>query len=263
MGFKVYGVLAAQSPDKSDEVINIKNVDTSNLRYVNDEHSDRQFDMIGAVTKHKKIFSEQECEDVRQQKCWNIARVPFIYVEGELADETGHPNAQAAAALIKFTASRPDIPLKLGWSVEGGIVERLDRAGKPTEDKEQGKYLNKTIATGATITVKPCNSKAVLFPMVDLKKSIAVLEFPVEYYEKLEKSMSEHSFVDIYWSKLANTAEELHKSLEDYWGGFTAIKCHFCGEPHRFFKSTKDMPNGCPKCGEPFRLKQIWESLNK
>jgi len=254
MGTRIYGIGAAENPDNSGETILIDNIDTSKLRYWNDEHGEDAWSMIGSIDYHKKIHNLQECEDDRQRRCWNVAKVPFLYVAGELADDTGHPNAEAAAALIKFTAGRPDIPLHIGGSVEGGILQRSGA---------DNKTLSNTIATGISFTIKPCNPRCSLFLENDLMKSEVSSTPPQAYYEALKKSAATSSFIErpqlILWMQV----ETLKKSLDDYLGGFTSMKCHGCGEPHRFFKSSKDIPNGCGKCGRSFRLSDVWKALNK
>lgn len=254
MGTKVYGIAAAQNPDNSGETIIVDNIDTSRLRYINDEHGEDAWSMIGSIDYHAKIHSLEECKDDRQRRCWQVAQAPFLYVTGEIADDSGHPNAEAAAALIKFTASRPDIPLKIGFSIEGGILKR---------GGTDNKVLEQTIGTGASFTVKPCNPRAALFLENDLRKSELILTPPPIYYEALKKSASTSSFRErpVVLAQIA--IELLEKSLDDYMGGFTSMKCHHCGDGVRFFKSSKSVPNGCSKCGESFRLSDIWKALNK
>lgn len=254
MGLKFYGIGAAQNPDKDGQTIIIKNLDTTRLRYVNDEHGDKMFDFIGGIVYHKKIYSEADVENEKQRRCWQHAKVPFLYVEGELADDEGHPNAQAAASLIKFTAKRPEYPLKLGLSIEGGILEKTG---------EKQNILSKTIGTGTTITVKPCNPKCVLFPEIDLMKSDIAVELPIQYVEKLQNAPQGSSIKDLPLVKVHWGLLNLKKSLEDYMYAFTDMKCHNCGKAIRFFKSTRDIPNGCERCGNSFRLADIWKALNK
>lgn len=254
MGLKIYGIAAAQNPDKDGQTIIIKNMDTSKLRYINDEHGDKMFDFIGGISYYKKIYGEQDCENEKQVRCWNSAKVPLLYVEGELADDEGHPNAEAAAAMVKFTSKNPHYPLQLGFSIEGGIVEK---AG------EKENILSKTIGTGATITVKPCNPKCLLFPELDLMKSDVAVALPEKYVAQLKAAPARPSIKELPIVHVHSKVMELKKSIDDYMGGFTSMKCHSCGNAMRFFKSTKDMPNHCQKCGNSFRLSDIWSALNK
>lgn len=254
MGTRVYGIAAAQNPDNSGETILIDNIDTSRLRILNDEHGEDAWSMIGAIEYHKKIHNLEECEDDKQRRCWQTAQVPFLYVAGEIADDSGHPNAEAAAALLKFTAARPEIPLRVGFSIEGGILKR---------GGSDNKILEQTIGTGASFTIKPCNPRAAMFLETDLRKSDLAMEPPAIYYEALKKSQATSSFRELPLVTALISAELLEKSLSDYMGGFTSMKCHHCGEGVRFFKSSKSVPNGCSRCGESFRLSQIWKALNK
>jgi hypothetical protein len=254
VGLKIYGIAAAQNPDKDGQTIIIKNMDTSRLRYINDEHGDKMFDFIGGISDYKKIYSEQDCESEKQKRCWNLTKVPFLYVEGELADGEGHPNAQSAAAMIKFSARRPEYPLKLGFSIEGGILAKEG-------DKDQ--FLSHTIGTGATVTVKPCNPKCLLFAETDLMKSSVAIEPPMKYIEMLQRSPKRGSIVETKAGQLMVKLEKLKKSIEDYDHAHTSMKCYGCGKAVRFFKSSKNLPNRCEKCDGSFRLSDIWKALNK
>jgi ribosomal protein S27E len=258
MGLQIYGIAASQNPDNVGETIVVPNIEDSRMRVLSDEHADEDgnieaFRIIGAITKHRKIMAETDCEDDYQRRCWKHAGVPFLYVEGELANDEDHPDAQSAASLIRF-CSRPDIPLKVGLSIEGGIFERGGQGDKT---------LVKTMATGAALTVKPCNPKCALFMKTDLLKSERDAAPPARYFEALKKSQSKTSIYENHRLMLYLQLETLKKSLADYMGGFTQMKCPHCGHAIRFFKSTKDMPNGCRDCGSNFSISQIWKALNR
>jgi ribosomal protein S27E len=259
-----YGATAAQNPDNSGETLMIDGF-VDQLRAVKDEHDDSSsWRLVGAIKKSKKIYSLKECEDDKQRRVWNYAQVPLVYVEGELADDTDHPNAKAAAELLKF-ANRPDIPLDIGLSVDGGIIERLDTNGQPTEDKATGKTLSKTLGLAAALTVKPCNPKCKLFLENDLTKSDLAAEPSVRCIAALRKSRAKTSFIESFGPgiTLLVKLDSLKKSLSDYFGAFTDIKCHKCGHPMRFFKASQELPNGCVECGSQFSLSDIWGALNK
>lgn len=258
MGLKIYGIAAAQNPDNVGETIIVDNIIDDRMKVLSDEHADEegnidQFRIIGAITKHVKLSAEDQCQDDKQRRCWRLAGVPILYVEGELANDEDHPDARAAASMIKFT-SRPDIPLKLGLSVEGGILQRSG---------PDDKTLFRTLATGAALTVKPCNPKCQIFMENDLAKSDWNKEPPKQYFEALKKSQAKTSIYEVPRLVLLYHLETLKKSLTDYMGGFTSLRCTHCGHAFRFFKSTKDMPNGCSNCGEHFTMSDIWRSLNK
>jgi ribosomal protein S27E len=257
MGTEVFGIGAAQAPDNVQETILVDGMDLSKCRVLSDEHGDDDgnipfFRMIGSVTKTKAIHNEKECEDAYQLKCWKHAGVPFIYVEGQLADHTDHPDAKSAAALLKF-CQQPNIPLKIGLSVEGGTLER----GGPDR-----KTLVKTMASGFALTVKPCNPKCALFLKNDLAKSDKQIPPPARYFEALKKSQSKTSIVENRNAILQYYKEKLNKSINDYLGAFTDIKCYNCGGAQRFFKAG-DVPNGCKKCGNSFSISEIWKALHK
>ena len=256
MGLQIFGIGASQNVDNVGETLMIEGLDDSRCRVFSDEHGDDAgnidfFRIIGAITKHKKIFQEKDCEDVYQQKCWKDVQVPFFYVEAELADD--HPDAQSAAALIRF-CQRPDVPLKIGLSIEGGIIERGGAGNK---------QLLRTLATGVAATVKPCNNHAKLYIKNDLQKSMSDAVPPARYFEALRKSQATSSIREIAPELMALIKlEDLKKSILDYAGGFTSIRCDHCGEGLRFFKAG-NVPNGCNKCGETFTMSKIWGALNK
>lgn len=251
---RFYGVGAAQVVDNSGETIIIDNIDTSRLRLLTDEHGADAWSMIGGVDYHKKIHSSEECEDEHQRRCWEAVKAPFLFVRGEIAEQSGHPNAQAAASLLRFVSSKPDLPLKVGLSVEGGILERTGA---------DQKVLNKTIATGVALTVKPCNPKCVLFAEQDLTKSDWGGTPPKAYYEALAKSDATRSFIEVPKVVLLMHLDTLKKSVEDYYGSFTSMKCWRCGQGVRFFKSSRDVPNRCGHCSSAFRMSDIYNAMTK
>lgn len=257
MGTEIYGIGAAQVPDNVGETIVIDGMDLSKCRVLSDEHGDDDgnipfFRIIGAVTKTKPIHNEKECEDAYQLKCWKHAGVPFVYVEGQIADDTDHPDAKSAVALLKF-CQQPNIPLKIGLSVEGGTMER---------GGGDDKTLMRTVASGFALTIKPCNLKCALFLKNNLAKSDRNIAPPARYFEALKKSQSKTSIFENKAFVLQYLNEKLKKSLNDYQGAFTQIKCYQCGNAQRFFKAGQ-VPNGCQKCGNYFSMSDVWKSLNK
>lgn len=265
-GTKLYGIIAAQNPDNVGETIIIDGIDISKLHLIKDEHThDNFFHSIGSITYAKKIYSEKDCENPKQIRAWRHAKVPFLYGEGELSDDTDHPNAQSAAALLKFT-QRDDIPLDIGWSIDGGIAERQTLSGEPTEDKEMGKILSKTVALAGSLTVKPCNPKCLAWLENDLTKSAYSMPAPANYKELLQKSRASSSVIedpDLVNSELWIKLEYLKKSLNDYLSGFTDMRCNSCGKPVRFFKASDAVPHKCGDCSGVYSMKQIWKALNK
>jgi predicted Zn-ribbon and HTH transcriptional regulator len=263
MGLKFYGATAAQNKDNAGETLLIDGTDISRLRLVKDEHPEEEnfFHSIGALTVAVKIHNEKECTNERQLRVWRSVQAPLIYVEGELADDEDHPNAKSAAALVRF-AQRPEIPLDIGLSIDGGIVEKRNEAGQPDEE---GSILARTVALAASLTVKPCNPRCKLFLMNDLTKSDLAMSPPPAYWEALKKSQAKRSFNEISSAEfqLYVKMTKLKKSLADYMGGFTSIRCKKCGDGVRFFKSSKDLPNGCGNCKSHFSMSEIWQALNK
>ena len=215
---------------------------------------------LGFITNHKKIFSERDCESPKQLRCWNLVRVPYLYVEGELFDNMDHPFAQATGSIIKFASQNPDYKVPIGLSIEGGIVERLSEAGQPSKD---GKVLNQTVGTKATITVKPCNPVCSIFLEKDLAKSAARILPPKNLASIMEAPEAKSSFRDNRLVKTFYLINHLKKSIQDYQSGFTSMKCLPCGELHRFFKDSKDIPTHCSGCNFTFTLRDIWNALNK
>lgn len=258
MGTQIYGIAASQNVDNVGETLMIDGIDDSRMKILSDEHGDDNgeipfFRIVGSITYKKKIYSEKDCENDYQKRCWKVTQVPFLYIEGELADDERHPDAQSAAALIKFT-QKPEIPLKLGLSIEGGILER---------GGEKNKKLIKTIATGAAITVKPANPACKLFLKTDLKKSLSDDPPPQRYFEALKKSQATSSVRQLAPELISlYLLQNLKKSILDFMGGFTDIQCQYCGKGERFFKSG-DIPNGCRNCGQYYTMSQLWNALNK
>lgn len=266
MGTRMYGIIAAQSPDREGETISIDGVDISNLKRLKDEHpeQDQMWHEIGDIRSVKKIYRLEDCEDHKQKRCWEFAQVPFIYGEGELADDFDHPNARAAASLVKFSM-RPDSQLDIGWSIDGGIAERKTQSGKVTEDPDEGKILSRTVGLGASLTVKRCNPKCRIWLENDLQKSYKDIPAPSNYLELLKKSRDKKSFHESMPKlemELYIKLNKLKKSLGNYLDGFTETKCDKCGEGVRFFKSG-DVPNQCGKCASPYSMKKLWKALNK
>ena len=271
---KIYGAIAAENPDNAGETILIDGIDISRLTLMKDEHPEQDtfFSSLGSINNAKKIYSEVDCEDYKQLRCWKYTQVPFLYGEGELADDTEHPNAKSAAAMLKF--SQGENPLDIGWSIDGGISERRDDAGNVVETEydeagkviKQGNILAGTVALAASLTVKRCNPKCKVWIEGDLQKSMANIPEPANYRELLKKSMSTTSFTESFGSsdaKVLIKLNRLKKSLDDYLGGFTSMRCNSCGKPVRFFKSTSSMPHKCSDCEGVFSMKDIWSAINK
>lgn len=259
-GTRIYGIAASENRDKSNELIKIQGIDDSNLRWFNDEHQESTSLNLGYITAHAKIYSEKDCKKPEHVRCWNLVKVPFLYVEGELFDDQDHPFAQAASSIVKFASQNPEYRVPIGLSIEGGILERRNEQSAPDKD---GKVLARTVATKATLTVKPCNPNCHVFLANDLAKSAARVLPPKNLAEILAADDAKSSFRDDQLTKAVVLALHLKKSIKDYLSGMTAMKCLRCNTPHRFFKDSKDIPNHCDKCSSTFTLRDIWSALNR
>ena len=118
---------SSQLRDTQGEMLNIEGADITELELgkgrLNDNHGKGFFNCLGKVTAAKKIFKAEDCEDDRQRYYWEKVKSPYIYVKGELFDDEDHPNAKAAAAILR-NIHKTDCPLKVKASVEGGVVAR-------------------------------------------------------------------------------------------------------------------------------------------
>ena len=267
MGLKIYGIAAAQVPDSVGETIDVAGIDTSKFSQIIDEHHSEglsSFHLVGGITSHKKIFSAKDCTDAKQLRCWNTVQAPLLYCEAELADGEDHPNAKAAAALLRFTKARPEIELDIGFSIDGAIYQRQTKSGANTEDPNEGKILSRTAGVAAALTPKPCNTVCKVFLENDLTKSdVDRMPIPERLPELLAKSQSSRSFTQhnpeltIALLKL----QQLRKSIDDLYKGTTSLKCKYCGNGVRLFKAGK-YPNHCAGCQKPFSLSDIWKAMN-
>lgn len=161
----VGGVFSAQTPDTSGEILDIKGADISDLKTgkapVNTEHINPEdvkeankdpkikgFEgfqtIVGRVVTAKKIFSEADCENEQEKRAWNNLKVPLIWGILEIFDDADHPNAKAAAAIIK-SYHNAGVDQLLGYSVEGATLKR------------DGKHLLETCIRKIALTAKPCN----------------------------------------------------------------------------------------------------------
>jgi len=156
----------AQVKDIQGEILDIEGADISELEagrgLFNDNHSMGYINTIGRVTAAKKIFKEEDCEDDRHRYYWNKVRSPFIYARGVLFDDDDHPNARAAAAIIR-NIHRDDCPLKVKASVEGGVLAR--GISDPS-------ILKRTKITKIALTFTPANQVTLVEPL-NLDKSSA------------------------------------------------------------------------------------------
>ncbi len=151
-------IAATQTRDIQGELLNIEGADISELEagkgMFNDNHQAGFFNSIGRVTSAKKIMVEGDCEDERQKYYWDKVKAPYIYVKGLLYDDEDHPNARAAAAILR-NIHKSDIPLKLKASVEGATIARGMK--DPT-------LLARTKIVKVALTFTPANSATLVEP---------------------------------------------------------------------------------------------------
>lgn len=117
----------SQLRDTQGEMLSVEGADIAELEAgrgrFNDNHGKGFFNSIGRVTLAKKIFKADDCSDERQTYYWDKVKAPYIYVRGFLYDDEDHPNARAAAAILR-NIHKSDCALKIKASVEGGVVAR-------------------------------------------------------------------------------------------------------------------------------------------
>lgn len=120
-------IAGSQLRDTQGEMLSVEGADISELvagrGRLNDNHGKGFFNAIGRITGAKKIFKAEDCENDRQEYYWNKVKAPYIYVKGYLYDDEDHPNARAAAAIIR-NIHKADTPLMMKASVEGGVQAR-------------------------------------------------------------------------------------------------------------------------------------------
>lgn len=177
---------SSQLRDTQGEMLNVEGADISELiagkGRLNDNHGKGFFNCLGKVTAAKKIFKAEDCEDDRQRYYWEKVKSPYIYVKGELFDDEDHPNAKAAAAILR-NIHKSDCPLKVKASVEGGVVAR--GISDPA-------YLARTKIHSVALTFVPANQATLVEP-INLNKS----EFDIEADMVLIKSVMHLARTDV------------------------------------------------------------------
>ncbi len=157
-------IAGSQLRDTQGEMLSVEGADISELQAgrgrLNDNHGKGFFNAIGRVTGAKKIFKSDDCENEREQYYWDKVKAPFIYVKGYLYDDEDHPNARAAAAILR-NIHKEDTPLQLKASVEGGVLAR---------GISDNSLLARTKIHSVALTFTPANNNTLVEP-VSLKKS--------------------------------------------------------------------------------------------
>lgn len=158
------GIVGSQLRDTQGEMLSVEGADISELEAGrgrwNDNHSKGFYNTLGRITEAKKIYKAEDCENDRHRYFWDKVKAPFIYAKGYLFDDSEHPNAKAAAAVIR-NMHKTDCPLKVKASVEGGVIAR--GIADPT-------LLARTKIHSVAITLTPANQATLIEP-IGLKKS--------------------------------------------------------------------------------------------
>jgi hypothetical protein len=157
-------IAGSQLRDTQGEMLSVEGADISELEAgkgrLNDNHGKGFFNAIGRVTGAKKIFKAEDCENDRQKYYWDKVKAPFIYVKGHLYDDEDHPNARAAAAILR-NIHKTDTPLQLKASVEGGVLAR---------GISDNSLLARTKIHSVALTFTPANNNTLVEP-ISLDKS--------------------------------------------------------------------------------------------
>jgi len=155
----------SQLRDTQGEMLSVEGADISDLQAGkgrwNDNHGKGFFNSIGRITGAKKIFKEEDCDDDRQRYYWDKVKAPYIYVKGYLYSDEDHPNAKAAAAILR-NIHKADTPLKLKASVEGGVLSR--GISDPA-------LLARTKIHSVALTFTPANNATLVEPL-SMSKSL-------------------------------------------------------------------------------------------
>lgn len=145
--------------DTQGETLSIDGADIEDLQdgkgRLNDNHGKGFFNSLGRVTEAKKIFKSEDCENERHKYYWEKIKAPFIYAKGYLFNDEDHPNAKAAAAIIR-NIHREDAPLVMKASVEGGVVAR--GVSDPSR-------LARTKIHSVALTFTPANNATLVEPL--------------------------------------------------------------------------------------------------
>lgn len=161
---KIDMIAGSQLRDTQGEMLSVEGADISELQAgrgrINDNHGKGFFNSIGKVLGAKKILKKEDCQNERHEYYWNKVKAPYIYVEAELYDDEDHPNARAAAAILR-NIHKTDAPLQLKASVEGGVIAR---------GVADSSLLARTKIHSVALTFTPANNNTLVEP-VSLDKS--------------------------------------------------------------------------------------------
>jgi hypothetical protein len=163
----------SQLRDTQGEMLSVEGADISELEAGrgrwNDNHGKGFFNSIGRITEAHKIFKAEDCQNERHKYYWEKVKAPYIYVRGILYDDEDHPNAKAAAAILR-NIHKSDAPLRLKASVEGGVVQR--GLADPS-------LLARTKIHSIALTFTPANNATLVEP-INLNKSAVDVDADME-----------------------------------------------------------------------------------
>jgi hypothetical protein len=201
--------------DTQGETLSVEGADIEDLQSgkgrLNDNHGKGFFNSLGRVTEAKKIFKSEDCDNERHKYYWEKIKAPFIYAKGYLFSDEDHPNAKAAAAILR-NIHREDAPLVMKASVEGGVVAR------GTSDPSR---LARTKIHSVALTFTPANNATLVEP-INLNKNITdweedkqliksvmhLAETNVPSFRHIQRHASANSIIDNI-SKIKEISEKL------------------------------------------------------
>lgn len=202
-------IAGSQLRDTQGEMLSVEGADISALEagrgVLNDNHNSGFFNNIGRVTGAKKIFKKEDCDNERQEYYWEKVKAPFIYVKGFLYDDGDHPNAKAAAAILR-NINKTDSPLHMKASVEGGVVSRgiSDRS-----------LLARTKIHSVALTFTPANQATLVEPLsldktADYETDIQLIK-SVEHLAKTNVPSFRHIYRDASAEKVFNNFNKIRE----------------------------------------------------
>lgn len=217
------GIFSAEVPDKSGEVVSIKGMDLSTIEegrgLVNSEHDNSFTKTVGKILNAKKIFKEADCIDEFEKRAFKSVNGAALLVGNiELFDgPEAHDEARAIAKIAKYS-QRKNEPLMLGFSVEGGILERTDST------------IKRSIVRKVAITSGPCNEAARAELATELTKSEYAIYEKLSKTEKSKETLTNGQVLEVYDEERINQSLNsiktrlggLVKALEAGFGGATA-----------------------------------------
>ncbi len=154
LGTRIYGIGSTPALDSSNERVKLEGIDISTLAldgFFNYEHkNDNALQICGRITEAKKIYKREECEDKRQERCWDHVGGPFLFVAGVLFDKFNHDGAKSVVAMMEFDkelGEKEEQWPTVGFSIEGSKLE------------VKGGSVEKCIGRSVSITMRPCNKQ--------------------------------------------------------------------------------------------------------